>query len=1056
MRSTTNMPERSRMPLRRLWVIAALLIVLLLIVSIGSLATTYTNYLWFNSVHLTQVFDGLMEIKLVLAIIFIGIFFAALLTSWTVADSFAPKFHLPGPEDELISRYRVLMNRRGLLIRIIISFLVALVIGSRAIGEWKAWILFSNAQRFPATDPQFHHNIGYYIFTLPFESFLVGWAFLALVVIFILTVIVQYLNGGIRPQGPAPRLAPQVKAQISVILGLMAADKAVGYYLQRFTLNYSQLGIVEGVGYTDVHARIPAITLLFWISIISCIVFIINVQRKGWLLPVLGVGLWAFIAFSIGVIYPTLLAKLKVDPAQSVLEEPYIARNIAATRTAYNLTKIKEEPFADSHNLTAATASADAQTLSDVRLWDPSMTADTYQKLQDIRSYYHFTTLAVDRYTINGVLTPVIIGVRQVNSNNLPAQSWVNKHLQYTHGYGAIVSPANLESSDGNPEFDIQDVPLTVASGSPTISNPQVYYGPDSPGYVVANTRQPELDYQLPNGTNVEGHYKGTGGVVLNSVWRRMAFAIRFSNLNLLISNLITSHSRIMFERGILTRVEKAAPFLKFGSNVYPVIMNGNIYWVVNGYTTSTHYPYSQPFYANGLALPPSLQQPINYIRNSVKVTINAYNGKMTFYEWDPSDPIIRAYAQAFPHMFVPASKMSSTLRQHLRYPVSLLSIQSSMFGRYHITNASAFYSAGDAWSLAQQPGSTVLGSSSQNNGNPPARTAVVFGQSGSAQRMQPSYEVMSLPGQSDPNLDLLEPFVPLSKNDQIQTLAGFIVAESGPRNYGHLIAYVTPRGKALDGPALIDSRIKAVASISREISLLNVQGSRVSLGSVMMVPIGQSILYVRPLYVAASNNALPELKKVIVVYGKNAAMEDTLPEALSAVLHGPVLGVTPSSTSSSSTTSSALNPTVQQLLKEEASLYNQAIAALKAGNLGEYQNFVNQIGDLTEEALKVYGGGSPGKSTQSTSSKSSSGTSKRSVSSSGSSGSSTSQEGTTLHSSVYSPSSSSSSSGGGGSGNGSGGQPPAKNTNSPGSSSGSANNSGSSDVDGAFPRNEA
>ncbi|MHB1504847.1 MAG: UPF0182 family membrane protein [Acidimicrobiales bacterium] len=946
-----RVPRRAPQSRRRLWIVLGVVIAVVVLASLHTLATLYTDYLWFGSVHLSEVWNRLLEVKLGLLVGFAAVFFVMLWVSLAFVDRLAPSELSLGPEDELVRRYQQVVAPRALLVRTIVSLVIALIAGSSVVGQWQHWLMFRDGVPFAQTDPQFHKNVAFFVFTMPFLSFVIGWAFVSLVVITILTVIAHYLNGGIRVQNGTPRVAPQVKAHLSVLLALIALVKAGGYFLQRYSLDFSTQGYVQGAGYTDVHARLPALTLLVWISLAAAVILLVNIRRKGWALPVLAVGLWAFVALVIGTIYPALVQSLKVNPAQDALEQPYIARNIAATRYAIGIDHVQTEPFAATSTLTPAAVTSDASTLNDVRLWDPELTGQSFEKLQSIRSYYNFDTLAVDRYTVNGKLTPVVVGVRQLNSNDLPAQGWVNSHLQYTHGYGMVVALSNQATPSGNPVFGVSDVPPVSKSGLPRITQPSVYYGVNNPGYVIANTRQGEIDYQLPNGTNVESHYAGTGGVQLSSFITRAAFAMRFGDINILISDLLTPRSRIMFVRDIQARVMKAAPFLSLGSNPYPILANGQILWVQNAYTTSSHYPYAQDANTSALPLNSGLQQTFNYVRNSVKVVVNAYSGKMTFYASDPRDPILQTWEKAFPGMFTPMSKMPSDVQALLRYPKDLFTVQASMFGRYHITSPQAFYNAGDAWDISQSPGAGSPNAALATTYTTNAQGQVVS--TGQVARMTPLYEVLRVPGQQHVSFDLLDAFVPVSQGDQLQTLSGFMVASSDPGDYGHLTAFVTPRGESVDGPALIDARIAATPTVSQAISLLNQNGSSVLLGNVLMVPVNQAMLYVRPLYVQSSRNALPSLKDVIAVFGSKVAMSSTLQGALGSVLSTAV----PSTNSSSPSTSSpapVLSSAAQQLISQANSLYNQAQADLKAGNLGGYQSEVNQLGSVVNQLQRI------------------------------------------------------------------------------------------------------
>ncbi len=831
---------------------------------------------------------------------------------------------------------------------------LSLIVGSQAIGQWNNWILFRHSTPFDATDPQFHRNVAYFVMSLPFEQFLVHWALVALFLVLVVTVLSHYLNGGIRMQGSRPRVRPAVKAHISVILGLLALVKAVGYYLARFNLDLSSNGYVQGAGYTDVHARLPALELLILVSLAAAVLLIYNIRRQGWALPILGVGLWFLVALTAGTIYPAAIQALKVNPSQNNLERPYIQRNIDATRTAMGLDNVQTVAYPAAASLTASELSANGDTLANVRLWDPTQTQQTFDKLQDLRTQYQFNSLAVDRYMVNGTETPVIVGVREINPNDLPSSSWVNTTLQYTHGYGMVVSPANTATSNGDPEFAVGGVPPVSNSGLPTITQPSVYFGLNNAGYVVANTKQPEMNYQLTNGTNDETHYAGDGGVQLSNFFIQAMFAVRFSDFNLLISNQITSQSRLMFDRGVQARVSKAAPFLSLDSDPYPVLLHGQIYWVQDAYTTTDNYPYAEN--ANITALPASsgLNENFNYVRNSVKVLVNAYTGKMTFYVMDPNDPIIRTYESAFPGMFTPASQMGADLKAHLRYPEDIFTVEASMYGKYHITNAASFYSAADAWALSPSPGSGSPSQALQTLTTTNAQGEEVS--TGQLVPMAPLYQVLKVPGQNQQTFNLLDAFVPISGQSQIQTLSGFMIAGSDPGHYGQLQMFVTPRNNPVNGPAIVAAKIDATAAVSGKISLLNQEGSQVLLGNVLMIPVADSLLYIQPLYVESSRNAIPELQQVVAVYGSlPAAIGPTLSSALSQVFQAPV-----STASGNNAVTGTLSPQVRALLAEAQQSWQASQADLKAGNLGAYQTDIDNLETDLQEVQQLTGGTTP------------------------------------------------------------------------------------------------
>jgi uncharacterized membrane protein (UPF0182 family) len=930
--------------------VAVIVIAVIIIASLRTFANFYTDALWFSSVSLHSVWVKLFEIKLGLMVVFALVFAAMLMASLLVAERLAPKGPSLDAEDEFVKRYQELIGPYSRWLRLGVVVILSLIIGSQAIGQWNNWILFRHSTPFAATDPQFHRNVAYFVFTLPFEQFLVHWTLVALVMVLLVTLLSHYLNGGIRMQGPRPRVRPAVKAHISVILGLLALVKAVGYYLARFSLDLSSNGYNQGADYTDVHARLPALELLILVSLAAAVLLIYNIRRQGWALPALGVGLWFLVALTAGAIYPAAVQALKVNPAQNTLERPYIQRNIDATRAAMGLDHVQTIPYPASSTLTAAQLSANSDTLANVRLWDPTQTQPTYDKKQDIRSYYQFNTLAIDRYKVNNIETPTVVGVREINDADLPSTSWVNTTLQYTHGYGMIVSPANTATSAGDPQFAVESVPPVSNSGLPTIKQPAVYFGLNNSGYVVANTKQPEIDYQLPNQTNVETHYTGDGGVQLSNFFDKAMFAIRFSDLNLIISNQITSKSRLMFDRGVQARVAKAAPFLSLDADPYPVLLNGRIDWVQDAYTTTDNYPYAQNADTSALPDGSGLNQNLNYVRNSVKVLVDAYTGKMTFYVMDPSDPIIQTYEKAFPGMFTPGSKMSAALRAHLRYPEDIFTLQTTMYGKYHITNAQSFYSAAAAWTLSASPGSGSPAQALQTTLTTNAQGQEVS--TGQLVRMSPIYQEMRIPGQSQQSFNLLDAFVPVSGQSQIQTLSGFMIAGCDPGHYGQLQMFVTPQDNPVDGPSIVAARIDANPTVSQQITLLNSEGSAALLGNVLMIPVANALLYIQPLYVESARNAFPELQRVIAVYGNQVQIAPSLSAVLSLVFAAPV------STSPNDTNSSGgLTPQVRSLLNAAQQAYEQSQTDLKAGNLGAYQTDIQTLESNLQEVQQLTGG---------------------------------------------------------------------------------------------------
>jgi hypothetical protein len=941
-------PRRIGRLSRRFWIGLIIAVVFIGFLSLRSLAGLWTDQMWFSQTGYGSVWTTLLVTKVGLAIVFGLIFFILMWVNLLLTDRFGARDLSFEPEDEIVRRFQNVVRPYAGRIYAVIGVFTGLIAGLNATGQWQAYLLFIHSKSFNLNDALFHKDLSFYVFTLPFLSFIVTWTLVSLFVILIITAAFHYLNGGIRATRVTPRVAPRVKAHLSVIGAGIALMKAAGYIIAKWELVNSTNGYVQGAGYTDVHARMPAMTILFYLSLAAAVILLVNVRSRGWSLPAVAVGLWVFVALVIGVLYPTFLQALKVSPAQATLEAPYIQRDINATRSAYGLDQVAFHTFQGATTISPKQVVTDAATLANIRLWDPasSIALQTVTKRQSIRSYYTFTTLAVDRYVVNGKVTPVLIGARQLNSSSLPSPSWVNTHLQYTHGEGAAAIAANaVDYTTGNPEFVVSNVPPTSTNGMPTLSQPDIYFGIGYSGWVVANTKQAELNYQIDSGPNagqpVETHYAAKGGVAVGGIFSRMALALRLGDFNFLISNQITPKSRVLFVRDVTQMARKAAPFLTFDQSPYAVIANGEVNFVLDGYTTTSQYPYSQ----NDESLnvnEGNIPYGTNYIRNSVKVVINAYTGSMKYYVNDPKDPIIQAWESAFPKMFLPMSKMPEAVRTHLRYPSDLFSVQAAMLGHYHITDASAFYTASDKWEISPTTGAGTPSATLSRTEVTNAAGNVV---STSLSPMSPVYQVGSLPGQNHQQLLESVAFVPAGNSGTVQGLTAFLIATSDANDYGHLSVYVTPRGTSVTGPVQADSEIQQTSAVSSIITLQDQHGSEVLLGNNLMVPLDQSVLYIRPLYVTSTSNPLPQLRYVIAVFNQDVAISPTLSGALSQVLGASFGG---GSTSGSTTTptggTTTKGGTAASYLKQASADYTLAQAALQAGNLGQYQTDVNAM----------------------------------------------------------------------------------------------------------------
>jgi uncharacterized membrane protein (UPF0182 family) len=1010
MRTPADFPRRLPHTSRRfrIGILVAIVVVIILLTSLRGLASFYTDYLWFQEVGFTSVFRGVLVTKVLLSVAFVAIFFVMMVASLTVADRVAPTLLAVGPQDELVNRYRDVVSPRGRWVRIVTSVIFALFSGVGADKEWNNWDLLRYGGSFGVKDPQYHKDLGFYVFKLPFIEFLLNWFFVSIIVVLIVTVVAHYLNGGIRVQVPGQRATGAVKTHVSLILAVLALIKGVDYYFERLELVLSNDHLVTGATATDVHANAPADIILILIAAVAAVLFIINIRQRGWTLPIVAVVSWILVFVILGGIYPAAYQALRVTPSELTRETPYLARNITATRTAYGINNVKvttnytgNAPITTSEvSGKTAEAQANKETLSNVPLLDPSQLLNTFDKYQALRNYYQFTTLGVDRYQLgkSGKLTQTLASARELNESGVPS-GFVNQKLEYTHGYGAVVTAAGQTGVDaqGTPDFTLSAIPPT---GNPklTPTGSQIYYGlgSSSNGYVVADSSTAELDYEAANGSQVSTKYAGTGGVKAGSIFRRLAFALRFGDANMVLSGQINSSSRVMYIRNVADRVRKAAPFLKYDSDPYPVVIDGGVYYIQDAYTTTDNYPYAQTANTNRVPANSGLSGlKFNYIRNSVKVVVNAYTGKMDFFVMNTSDPIIKAYERAFPDLFKPeatADKLIPGITAHFRYPEDLFRVQTNMYGRYHLTNVSQFYTQGQAWSISQDPGSGPLSSSPLGqtvlNANGTITTVTA--------RLQPEYILATLPGSTKQDFLSLQTFVPQSQTKQ-QNLTAFMTASADPSDYGQLNVYETPPSANVDGPSLIINAIHSNTAISQELTLLNQQGSQVLLGQVQVIPIEQTLLYIQPLYVQSSSNAIPSLKDVIVVYDgtayhsqntsldaalcqvSNVGVDNADPSPFASYCNTsaanrqstvPTTGSTGSSTGSGSTTTTTTpsttttvpssstvtappgDQTVSSLLTQAQTEFTAAQAALKNGDLATYQKDITQAqADVTAAA---------------------------------------------------------------------------------------------------------
>jgi uncharacterized membrane protein (UPF0182 family) len=982
MRAPDDLPRRPRRApsgrRRRVALIVAVVILFILLMSLRGIAGFYTDYLWFDSLDQGGVWSGVLGAKITLAVVFMGVFFALAWVNLFVADRMAPPYRVAGPEDELLERYHDVIGERAGWVRIGVAALLALIAGSGVSSEWNSWLLFRNGGDFGVQDEQFGRDVGFYVFKLPFLSFVVDWLFASLLIVVIVTAVAHYLNGGIRVQPPGPRVTSQVKAHLSVLLAVLAVVKAVDYWLQRFELTTSGRGTVDGATYTDVKAQLPALNLLVLISVAAAALFVVNIFRRGWVLPAVAMGLWAFVAIVVGGIYPQWVQRFQVQPNELARERPYIERNIAATRSAHGIDQVETHEYEPKTDVGDVSLAGAADTVRNIRLWDPaaSLSGQTFEQLQRIRDYYAVNDIDTDRYTIDGAETQVNIGVRTINPSGVPGESWENQHLAYTHGYGVVLAPSN--AVEGNePEFAIGDIPARVNGRGLELTQPDIYFGEDLGGYVVTGTSRDEIDYQDADETRTTT-YEGDDGVEAGSLLRRAAFALRFGDLNPLISNYLTDDSKVLYIRDVLDRVDTLAPFLHPDHDPYPVVIDGKVQWIVDLYTTTDRYPYAEQAETDQLPSGTGLNHDFNYVRNSVKATVDAYDGTVRFYTMgdEGDDPIIDAYRDAFPDLFTDGDQMPDELQEHLRYPEDMFRVQTAAYGRYHLTDASDFFNQDDTWRVARDPGTAGADPTTQVTDEQGQATGET-----TAPRIAPYYQVLQLPpeeGQqrTPAEMVLMRPFVPFSEGDERQQLTAFMAARMDPEHYGELVTYEMPTGELPDGPGIAAANIRSDETVSRMETELGRGGSEVRYGNLLLVPVDQGLLYVQPFYVVAQSEGrdLPRLERVIVEFNGQVVTDDTLSDALTDMFgerantqeqpgaepggedggDGDGGGGQPPETGSDTERAS-------QLLDEAEDLFGQADEALAERDLATYEQRLNEARQRVQDATDLLSGSEPG-----------------------------------------------------------------------------------------------
>jgi uncharacterized membrane protein (UPF0182 family) len=969
MRPPVSVPTLSR---RAKLVIGAIAVLLVLFTAIGTLTNIYVDYLWFDETHYTEVFWTELQTRALLFAV-AGVATGGLVAlSIYLAYRFRPTFRPMSLEQQNLERYRQSLEPRRTLVLSIVGIILGLFAGFTAQGSWDTWLTFKNSTEFGTKDPQFGLDVSFFVFDYPFWRLVLGFAFAIVLLALIGSLLTHYIFGGLRLQTPGQKLTAAARVQISVLLGLFVALKAVAYWLDRYGLVYSDRGdVFTGASYTDVNALLVPKGILTAVAIVCAIAFFANIFFRNFLLPAAALVLLLISSLVIGVAYPAIVQQFVVKPSANQKEAPYIERAIKSTLEAYGLSKIEYIDYAQDANGDSVDTNAalqalrdDTQTIPNARLLDPNVLSDTFNARQQIKNVYGFPEkLDIDRYKINGTEQDYVVAVRELDSNNLSENqdNWINRHTVYTHGNGFVAAPANQVSAGqdgGEPNFTTGDLP-TRGDIKVTEDGARIYYGELNDDYSVvgAPKNAAPREFDRPNGSNssdngqVSNTYDGKGGVAIGSFFRRLTFAIYYRERNFLLSNAVNDDSKVLYVRNPRERVEKAAPFLKVDGDPYPAVIDGRVTWILDGYTTSDSYPYAErmelgqaaqdSLTGTGTAALPDEQ--FNYVRNSVKATVDAYDGTVTLYAWDEKDPVLKTYEKAFPGIFKPKSAMSDELVSHVRYPEDLFKLQRDILTRYHVSDPGTFYSQNDRWQVPVDPTQDT-------------------------QASQPPYYILAeRPGDQSATFQLTSALNAFRRDN----LSAFISASSDPQNYGEIKVLRLPGNTPFRGPRQVQNSFITNNQVRPDLTLFNSQESRAVFGNLLTLPIGANgLLYIEPLYVRGTGeNSFPLLQKVLVNYADRVGYANTLSEALDQVFGagagssandsgstppsdgGTATPTTPPSTSSPPPDSGGSNPALDKAVTD----INSALAALSAAQRsGDFAAQGQALSDL-QKAVEEY-----------------------------------------------------------------------------------------------------
>ncbi|WP_405555494.1 UPF0182 family protein [Streptomyces canus] len=904
----------------------------------------WTDWLWYRSVNYSSVFTTTLWTKIGLFFVFGVLMALAVGFNIWLAHRLRPPLSAMSMEQQNLDRYRmgIAPYKRWLLLGIV--SLVGLIAGASASSQWRTWLMWVNGVSFGQKDPQFHLDISFYTFDLPWYRFLLGFGFAAAILSVIAAALTHYLYGGLRITSPGARATAAATGHLSVLLGVFVALKAVAYWLDRYGLavkssDFKATDSWTGLRYVDANAYLPAKTILFCIAVICALLFFATLWRRTWQLPVIGFGLMVLSAILIGGLYPAIVQKFQVQPNEQAKEAPYVEKNLKATREAYGIDDASVKEYDGKSTQTDKTKLRDdVDATASIRVVDPNVVSPTFQQLQQMRNYYAFpTNLDVDRYSKDGKNAgdqDTVIGLRELNLAGIPKNNWINDHFRYTHGYGVVAAKGTEADAEGRPVFTESNLP---SQGDLGTYQQRVYYGEKTTEYSIVGGPQKEIDYSDDNGEKTYS-YKDKSGVNLSNPINRAAYAVAFSEPQILYSGAIGEGSRILYNRTPKQRVEAVAPWLTIDGDAYPAVVNGKIQWIVDAYTTTNGYPYASRTTlgdttadsltaTNNSRAVVAQQNQVNYIRNSVKATVDAYTGEVKLYQWDTKDPVLKTWMKAFPGTVEPKKDISTDLMAHLRYPQDLFKVQRELLARYHVEDADTFLSGSEVWQVPDDP----------------------TNKSGDA--VPPYYLSMKMPDQSAQAFSLTTTFTPNGRDNLSAFMS--VDAEAGTSDYGKIRILKLPTNTTVNGPKQVQSQFNSEQDIAETISLLNRGDSNVEYGNLLTVPLDGGLLYVEPVYVRGGGLKYPLLRKVLVTYGGNTAFEDTLDEALNKVF-GADGSTTPPPDDDGGTTKpppTSSNPTVQQALDDAQKAFDAGQEALKKGDWEAYGRAQEDLEDALKRA---------------------------------------------------------------------------------------------------------